>query len=101
MPIAGGFLKRIFADRTLMVPRNEFSLPSDSSFTLNLDCAPVPIDTGQKKSLVIINNIITKIKDAFTIKPKHGEDNTDTIVSGRGRRKHHLRLRKNDSPSHD
>ena len=51
MPIAGGFLKRIFADRTLQVPRNEFSLPSDSSITINFDCTAVPVDTSKKKIL--------------------------------------------------
>ena len=87
MPIVGGFLKRIYADRTLMVPRNEFSLPNDSSITVNFDCSPIPIDTAQKKSP--ITNVIQKIKDAF--KPKHREDNTDTIIHGSGRHKHHTR----------
>ena len=87
MPIVGGFMKRIFADRVLQVPRNEFSLPSDSTLTFNFDCSPVPIDTSQKKSPVI--NVLQKIKDAFT--PKHRENNTDTIVHGRGRHKHHTR----------
>jgi penicillin-binding protein 1A len=52
MPIAGGFLKRIFADRTLMVPRDEFSLPADSTLTFNFDCAPVPVpaDSLKKKA---------------------------------------------------
>jgi penicillin-binding protein 1A len=49
MPIVGGFLKRIFADRSLHVGRDEFSLPSDSTISINFDCSAVPIDTVKKK----------------------------------------------------
>jgi penicillin-binding protein 1A len=93
MPIVGGFMKRICADRSLHVGREDFSLPGDSSILYNFDCAPVPVDTTQKKSP--LTNTLEKIKDAFT--PKHNrQDNTDTIVYGRGRRKHHLRPGKNN-----
>ena len=92
MPIVGGFLKRIFADRVLQVPRNEFALPGDSTILYNFDCAPVPIDTSQKKSPII--KVFEKIKDAFT--PKHREANTDTVVRGRRRHKHHTRAGKDD-----
>jgi len=92
MPIVGGFLKRIFADRSLQVPRNEFSLPSDSAVLYSFDCVPVPVDTSQKKSP--ITKVFEKIKDAFT--PKHRQDNTDTSVHRKGRHKRHPRPGKDD-----
>jgi len=47
LPIVGGFLKRIYADRSLHMPKNEFVLPGDSAFNVNMDCNPV--DSLKKK----------------------------------------------------
>lgn len=49
MPIVGAFLKKVFSDRSLQLSRDDFSLPSDSSFTVNFNCAET--DTLEKKEL--------------------------------------------------
>jgi penicillin-binding protein 1A len=45
MPIVGGFMKKVFSDRSLQLPQNEFALPSDSSITFNFDCTVLPAET--------------------------------------------------------
>lgn len=51
MPIVGGFLKRSYADRSLQLGQQEFSLPSDSSFSVSFDCTALPVDTVKKKEM--------------------------------------------------
>ncbi|HWB64496.1 MAG TPA: transglycosylase domain-containing protein [Chitinophagales bacterium] len=43
LPIVGGFLKRVFADRSLQLPRNEFALPADTTVPVNFDCDALPV----------------------------------------------------------
>jgi penicillin-binding protein 1A len=51
LPIAGAFLQKTFANRSLQLGRDEFSLPADSSmFKVNFDCTTLPaIDSVKKK----------------------------------------------------
>ncbi|MCW5907983.1 MAG: transglycosylase domain-containing protein [Chitinophagales bacterium] len=49
MPIVGSFLKSAFSDRSLQLTRDDFSLPTDSVFTVNFNCAET--DTSEKRDL--------------------------------------------------
>jgi penicillin-binding protein 1A len=39
LPIVGGFLRSVFNDRVLKVSAADFSLPSDTTFSVNFDCS--------------------------------------------------------------
>ncbi|MBL0309143.1 MAG: transglycosylase domain-containing protein [Bacteroidetes bacterium] len=48
MPMVGEFLKNTYQDRSLRLPKSNFSMPRDSSFTIQMDCEAVK-DTVKKK----------------------------------------------------
>lgn len=49
LPIVGGFMRKSFNDRSLQLKKDDFSLPSDSSITVNFDCSVVPGDSTKPK----------------------------------------------------
>ncbi len=51
MPIAGGFLKRSFNDRSLQLSPRDFQMPGDSAFTVNMDCAAV--DSAKREEMLL------------------------------------------------
>jgi penicillin-binding protein 1A len=90
LPIVGEFLKRAYADRTEKLSREDFALPSDSTFNINFDCSalPVPVDTVKKTNVV---------SQWFAdIKAKHQENaaRKDSIAKVAGKKEKHPLLKK-------
>ena len=90
LPIVGEFLKKAYADRTEKLSRDDFAMPSDSSFTINFDCSPlpVPVDTGKKTNVVgqWFADIKAKHQDVVARK--------DSIAKATGKKEKHPLLKK-------
>lgn len=53
LPLVGGFMKQVYRDRSLRVPKTDFYLPSDSTFMVPMDCSAVKDSaTGKEASTV-------------------------------------------------
>lgn len=55
MPIVGGFLRKVYQDRSLRIPKSDFHFSADSSFTVPMDCDAVQ-DTFKKKEPPSVNS---------------------------------------------